>query len=98
MPPTVLVTGAAGAIGSATVLALAASGYRVVGLDRKPSPPGSAAAGWIQHDLCDTAGTERLIAESPALEGLRHVVAVAGGPVDGETGRLDPAEVPVDVF
>lgn len=98
MVPTVLVTGAAGAIGSATVLALGAKGYRVAGLDRKPSPPGSAAAAWIQHDLCDTAGTERLLAESPELEGLRHVVAVAGAPVDGESGRLDPAEVPVELF
>ena len=98
MAPTVLVTGAAGAIGSATVLALRTQGHRVVGLDNKPSPQGSAAAAWIQHDLFDTAGTERVLVESPALEGLQHVVAVAGGPIDGEVGRLDPAEVPVDLF
>jgi NAD(P)-dependent dehydrogenase (short-subunit alcohol dehydrogenase family) len=98
MLPTVLVTGAAGAIGSATVLALEMRGHRVVGLDRKPAPESSVAAAWMQHDLCDTAGTEQLLAESPVLEGLQHVIAVAGGPIEREIGQLDPAEVPVDLF
>src|SRR6266496_1706890 len=82
MTPTVLVTGAAGKIGSATVDALRAEGRRVVGLDKEP-PPGSAPD-WIQHDLLDTAGTERLLAESPLLHSLQHVVAVAGGPIRSE--------------
>jgi len=94
MASTVLVTGAAGAIGAATVLALEAEGHRVVGLDKEPGGGG----GWIEHDLLDTAGTEQLVAESPLLTGLQHVVAVAGGAIDDEVGRLDPAEVPVDVF
>jgi NAD(P)-dependent dehydrogenase (short-subunit alcohol dehydrogenase family) len=93
MASTVLVTGAAGAIGSATVQALRAEGLRVVGLDKLPG-----AGEWIQHDLLDTAGTERLLAGSPLLAGLRHVVAVAGGTADEEAGRLDPADVPVEVF
>jgi 3-oxoacyl-[acyl-carrier protein] reductase len=93
---TVLVTGAAGAIGSATALALEADGHRVVGLDKEPAPAGGGE--WIQHDLLDTAGTERLLAESPLLAGLRHVVAVAGGAIEDEVGRLDPADVPVAVF
>src|SRR5688572_25913648 len=96
MAPTVLVTGAAGAIGSATVDALRAEGRRVVGLDKEPAPAGGPA--WIRHDLMDTAGTERLLAESPLLDGLQHVVAIAGGPTDEELGRLDPADVPVEVF
>jgi NAD(P)-dependent dehydrogenase (short-subunit alcohol dehydrogenase family) len=90
---TVLVTGAAGAIGSATAQALAAEGHRVVGLDKEPGE-----GEWIQHDLLDTSGTERLLAESPLLAGLQHVVAVAGGAVEDEVGRLDPADVPVAVF
>jgi NAD(P)-dependent dehydrogenase (short-subunit alcohol dehydrogenase family) len=98
MAPTVLVTGAAGAIGSATVHALQAAGRRVVGLDRKPPSAGSGPAEWIQHDLLDTSETERVLAESPLLDGLQHVVAVAGGPPDEEVGRLDPADVPVEVF
>jgi NAD(P)-dependent dehydrogenase (short-subunit alcohol dehydrogenase family) len=96
MAPTVLVTGAAGAIGSATVTALRDEGHRVVGLDKEPAT--GDAAEWIRHDLLDTAGTERVLAESPLLEGLAHVVAVAGGPTEDEVGRLDPAEVPVEVF
>jgi 3-oxoacyl-[acyl-carrier protein] reductase len=93
---TVLVTGAAGAIGSATALALEADGHRVVGLDKEPAPAGGGE--WIQHDLLDTAGTERLLAESSLLAGLQHVVAVAGGAIEDEVGRLDPADVPVAVF
>jgi gluconate 5-dehydrogenase len=95
---TVLVTGAAGGIGSATALALRAGGHRVVGLDLAPAPAGTAAGDWIEHDLLDTAGTERLLAQAPALNGLQHVVAVAGGATEDEIGRLDPADVPVDVF
>jgi NAD(P)-dependent dehydrogenase (short-subunit alcohol dehydrogenase family) len=94
---TVLVTGAAGGIGSATVEALRAEGYRVVGLDREGPLP-EMGEHWLQHDLLDTAGTERLLASSPLLSGLRHVVAVAGGPVPEELGRLDPTDVPVGVF
>ena len=96
MASTVLVTGAAGAIGSATVRALRAEGRRVVGLDKQPAP--ADAVEWIEHDLLDTPATERILAESPLLEGLQHVVAVAGGPTDEEVGQLDPAEVPVEVF
>jgi NAD(P)-dependent dehydrogenase (short-subunit alcohol dehydrogenase family) len=98
MAATVLVTGAAGGIGSATTLALSAQGYRVVGLDQLPAPEGSAAAAWIQQDLLDTVATERVLRESPELAGLRHVVAIAGGAIEDEVGRLDPAEVPVEVF
>jgi NAD(P)-dependent dehydrogenase (short-subunit alcohol dehydrogenase family) len=95
--PTVLVTGAAGGIGTAVVAALLQDGYRVVGLDREDSPAGLGVE-WIRHDLLDTDGTERLITESPLLAGMRHVVAVAGGPLDEEIARLDPAEVPAKVF
>ena len=98
MASTVLVTGAAGAIGSATVRALRAEGRRVVGLDKEPAAAGLDAVDWIQHDLLDTSATERLLAESPLLNGLQHVVAAAGGPTDEEVGRLDPADVPVEVF
>jgi len=98
MASTVLVTGAAGGIGSATARALLAAGFRVVGLDKEPPVPGLEAVDWVRHDLLDTSATERLLAESPLLAGLRHVVAVAGGATDEEIGRLDPADVPVAVF
>jgi NAD(P)-dependent dehydrogenase (short-subunit alcohol dehydrogenase family) len=94
---TVLVTGAAGGIGSAVVRALALDSYRVVGLDRK-DPPAGVDVEWLQHDLLDTDATETLLATTPLLTGLRHAVAVAGGPMDDEIGVLGPAEVQVDVF
>jgi len=98
MTSTVLVTGAAGAIGSATVRALQEVALRVVGLDIQPATGGLSAAEWIQHDLLDTTATEEVLAQSSQLDGLQHVVAVAGGPTDQEFEHLDPAEVPVDVF
>jgi len=93
---TVLVTGAAGGIGSAVAQVLRRVGYRVVGLDRREPP--EPDADWIRHDLLETADTEAVLGASPLLAGLRHVVAAAGGPVDDEAGVLDPAEIPVDVF
>jgi NAD(P)-dependent dehydrogenase (short-subunit alcohol dehydrogenase family) len=69
----------------------------VVGLDVRDRPE-SLSIDWIRHDLFDTEGTETLFAESPLLADLRHVVAVAGGPLDGEIGRLSPDEVPVALF
>jgi 3-oxoacyl-[acyl-carrier protein] reductase len=98
MASTVLVTGSAGAIGSATVRALLAEGRRVVGLDKEPASADSEASEWIQHDLLDTPTTERLVAKSPLLDGLQHVVAVAGGPTDEEVARLGPADVSVEAF
>ena len=94
---TVLVTGAAGGIGSAVVQSLVEDGYQVVGLDCEERPA-DLGVEWIRHDLLDTDGTEGLLADAPLLSGLRHAVAVAGGPLDNEIGLLDPAEVPVDIF
>jgi len=93
----VLVTGAAGGIGSAVMQALREADYLVVGLDRKDAPAGLDGE-WIRHDLLEMSETEALLATSPFLTGLRHVVAAAGGPLDAEVGLLDPAEIPVDVF
>ena len=90
---TVLVTGAAGAIGTATVARLGEQGYRVVGLDREP--PTDDRIEWIRHDLLELDGTERILAGSPLLAGLQHMVAIAGGPIEDELGLLDPAEVTI---
>jgi NAD(P)-dependent dehydrogenase (short-subunit alcohol dehydrogenase family) len=80
------------------VRALRAEGYHVVGLDKDPPPAAPDTGGWIEHNLLDMRGTELLLAQSPLLTGLRHVVAVAGGPTDEEVGRLNPADVPVEAF
>ena len=44
----VLVTGATGLVGSATVAALGAAGHRVLAIGRRPAP---GAAGFVEQDL-----------------------------------------------
>ncbi len=69
----VLVTGAAGAIGSAACDALRRAGARVVGLDRRPHPGGLVA------DLRDAAAVRRAVEEAVArLGGLDVLVNNAG--------------------
>lgn len=70
----------------------------MVGLDLRSAPEDTAADAWIQQDMRDTAGLERVLGESPSLSGLDHVVTVAGGALADEIGRLDPADVPVELF
>lgn len=88
----VLISGAAGGIGAATVDRFLESGYAVAGLDispavetlRKDSYRGMAA---------DVTDAERLVgAVEELLEGmeLRHVVGLAGRVVEGEPGPVEP--------
>jgi NAD(P)-dependent dehydrogenase (short-subunit alcohol dehydrogenase family) len=51
MIPHVVITGAAGGIGSALVCDFARSGYRVIGLDRMPQPSGFVGSHYLQLDL-----------------------------------------------
>ncbi|MCZ8097605.1 MAG: SDR family NAD(P)-dependent oxidoreductase [Burkholderiales bacterium] len=83
LPHTVLVTGAAGGIGSAIVTALALAGVRVTATDR--SSPGPALAGlanvaWLQADMTSAADRARIVgAAGPRVEGVVH----AAGLIDG---------------
>jgi len=57
----VLITGAAGGIGQATVAHFAAQGWRVIGVDRKPAYAGFPADGlFIQADLAQPQEVERV--------------------------------------
>lgn len=74
--PLAVVTGACGGIGGAIVTRLEASGYRVVGLDRRNSRPGSLDC---QIDLADTEALAALAAEladKHAVTALVHNAAV----------------------
>ena len=51
MTPHVVITGAAGGIGSALVCDFASSGYRVIGLDSMPEPSGFSGSCYLRLDL-----------------------------------------------
>ena len=84
MSDAVLITGAAGSIGRATVSAFEERGLRVATIDR------------AEADLTDDAAAGAAIA---AIEGpLRHVVAIAGGGDPDELAQDDAATEPFEVF
>lgn len=96
--PLVLVTGAAGAIGSATIGALIDAGCSVVGVDRELAVHGGADSGYVgvQADLLDE-GAEAAILEGLDGRALHHLIGIAGGALPGEPDTqhdpllLDPA-------
>lgn len=85
----VLLTGAAGGIGRAMAARLHAAGAHVLGLGRRPGPPGQP---WVQADLTTEAG--RSAAATAAAEfGANVVVHAAGVPGFGALSALPPPRV-----
>lgn len=70
---TILVTGAAGEIGSLVTLGLLASGCRVIALDRVPLSLRRGGLEWMTGDLADRALMTRLVGRS---EGVIHLAGV----------------------
>jgi 3-oxoacyl-[acyl-carrier protein] reductase len=100
MEGSVLVTGAAGAIGSATAEAFLAAGWAVLGIDRT-----EGVLDVIEHPdyrgVVADAGDEAAVAGAVAgLEvPLRHVVGVAGGALPAEPRTAEhPLELGVEEF
>jgi NAD(P)-dependent dehydrogenase (short-subunit alcohol dehydrogenase family) len=96
----VVVTGAAGAIGSATTSAFLAAGYRVVGLDLDPAVvqerPGYLG---LTVDLEDETAVERAVATARGHGPLRHLVQIAGGALPEEPPtQHDPVLLAPEVF
>jgi NAD(P)-dependent dehydrogenase (short-subunit alcohol dehydrogenase family) len=87
----VLISGAAGGIGQATVDRLLACGYEVAGLDVSPSVEGLRPGPYRGKvaDVTDAAGL--VAATGDLLDGLqlRHVVALAGRVLSHERGSLE---------
>ncbi len=79
---TVLVTGAAGMIGTETVRGLLACGFRVIGIDRKESALCDAAYEHFTVDLCDGGALKKITEERPA-DRIVHLAALAHS-VDGK--------------
>jgi len=91
---TVLVTGAAGGIGTATVQAFLGAGFDVVGLDRRPAQD-AARYTHVVLDLLDEEAVNGAVAGAGPLQ---HVVAIAGGALMPEKTTDDVAELPLDVW
>jgi meso-butanediol dehydrogenase / (S,S)-butanediol dehydrogenase / diacetyl reductase len=98
----VVVTGAAGAIGSATARAFVDGGFHVVGLDREPSITGTIDSEHftgLQVDLADEVRTCEAVAAAAEHGRLVHVVSIAGGALPQEPGTAgDPMAVSATTF
>jgi NAD(P)-dependent dehydrogenase (short-subunit alcohol dehydrogenase family) len=99
MEGSVLVTGAAGAIGSATAEAFLAAGWAVLGIDRAEGVVDAVDHPAYRGVVAD-AGDEAAVAAAVAAAvtdlraPLRHVVGVAGGALPAEPRT---AETPLDL-
>ena len=71
----VLVTGAAGSIGTVVCTGLFDRGYDVVGFDRLPEPAGFEG-GWFTGDCADPDAVRSAFAEHPGLEGVVHLAGL----------------------
>ena len=90
---TVVITGAAGALGSATASAFVGAGFEVVGLDVDPAVVEldlPAFRGFCV-ELTDADAVEEVTGRLATTETLRHLVGVAGGALAEEPPtRHDP--------
>lgn len=93
-PLVVLVTGAAGAIGSATVRRFVEAEFEVVGLDRDPGVASVAARRYagLQLDLEDESALARAVDAARARGRLAHVIGIAGGALPDEPRTRDDLE------
>ena len=88
----VVVTGAAGAIGSATVDAFLREGYAVLGLDRRPDERTATGYRSLVVDVADEKALRRTIDAVEGAGALAHVVGIAGGALEDEPQvEHDPA-------
>ncbi len=74
MKPTVLITGVAGGIGSATARAFSDAGYIVYGVDRNRRDDLRGVDTFIQADIADEADTRRIFAQVAADGGKLDVL------------------------
>lgn len=98
---SVLVTGAAGAIGGATVGRFVEAGRHVIALDRDASvldAAGPCVAAY-QLDVADAAAVADAVADACATRALRHVIGIAGGALPREPATSDdPVSLTPDEF
>ncbi len=95
----VLVTGAAGAIGSATVDVFLRAGFRVVGLDRDQAvaSPRKDYVGYVV-DLRNEADVDETVGKCASSGAIRHVIGIAGGALPTEPRLRDLTELTLETF
>ncbi|HEU4456504.1 MAG TPA: SDR family oxidoreductase [Longimicrobium sp.] len=98
----ILVTGAAGAIGRATVRAFRAAGYPVVGFDSDPAVVEAVEqedyAGYVV-DVRDEKAVAQAVRAAQKRGPLHHVIGIAGGALPDEPPTQDdPVRLEPDVF
>lgn len=71
----VLVTGAAGSIGTVVCTGLVDRGYDVVGLDRVPEPEGFVGE-WFTGDCADLDAVRSAFAEHVGIDGVVHLAGI----------------------
>ena len=88
---SVLVTGAAGAIGGATVHRFVEAGMHVIALDRDASVLDAAGrfVATYRVDVADPLAVTDAVAEACATRSLRHVIGIAGGALPREPATSD---------
>ena len=75
LPRTVLITGASGGIGRATVQLFAQAGWRVIGVDRSPFGEGFPTHGlFIQADISLGANLETIFSQARAFTGYLNAL------------------------
>jgi NAD(P)-dependent dehydrogenase (short-subunit alcohol dehydrogenase family) len=97
----VLITGAAGAIGSATVHLFLQADFHVVGIDRDPavSSVSDHTYSGFQIDLSDEMALATAVGAAERIGVLAHVIGIAGGALPAEpAAQHDPAQLTADVF
>lgn len=100
-PATVVVTGAAGAIGAATARAFLDAGFRVVGLDQVAIGATVTGQRYEHHvvDVRDEGAVAAVMAEAAGAGPLRHLVGVAGGALPEEPPTQDDVRLlPSEIF
>ena len=81
-PKKILLTGASGFVGRATLAALGRRGFEVRAVSRSHGGSSTGGVEWVQGDLTEPAGWDRL------LEGADVVIHLAGDPGRGTEDEM----------
>jgi NAD(P)-dependent dehydrogenase (short-subunit alcohol dehydrogenase family) len=98
-PMAVLITGVAGALGTATAVELRAQGFDIVGLDLDEQVQDQEGVDGRIVDVTDEAAVEQALDDLLADRMLHHVIQIAGGALPDEPRtQADPTALEPSIF